>query len=153
MFEEWRVGSHACHTCLATTPRPTTSHHHHHPPVMCEPVGPRVPPHTYTQSHSHTPHTQPHTHSHTHTHARAPAPGVSPGDLESPSPQRLLSLLSSPSEQVREVAAALATISGSPQNTHVCAQLALDVVETLAERQAERAGECSRNRAMIASCF
>jgi hypothetical protein len=66
--------------------------------------------------------------------------GVQPGDLETPSLQRLLGLLTNPSEQLRELADALQAVSDSRMNAAAARGVALEVVEQLAAKQAERAG-------------
>ncbi len=66
--------------------------------------------------------------------------GVRPEDLEAPSLPHLLALVSSPSEQVRELSDALSALTGSTVNAEATRQVALDVVDCLAQKQADRAG-------------
>jgi len=66
--------------------------------------------------------------------------GVPASDLDTPDITRLLRLATSPSEQVRELSEALATISGSTANASVIRDMAVEVVEQLATKQGERAG-------------
>ncbi len=67
--------------------------------------------------------------------------GVQVADLESlPSLPRLLSLLTSPSEQVQELTSALSAVTGSAVSTEAARSVALEVVDGLASRQAQRAG-------------
>ncbi|KAG2496070.1 hypothetical protein HYH03_005989 [Edaphochlamys debaryana] len=66
--------------------------------------------------------------------------GVEASALESPSPQQLLGLLSSPSDQVREVANTLVGLAGNAGNVQVATEVAVEVADQLVATQASRAG-------------
>lgn len=65
--------------------------------------------------------------------------GVNPSDLEDPTPQSVLQLLTNPSDQVRELASVLSSVGGSSTSLQVATEVALDVADRLIEMQAQRA--------------